>query len=474
MNKNKHKSKYLFVDLDGSLINTDLLFESFWSYFGKNNFATIRCAFILIVHGLEALKTFLYKNSLIDVRNLPYNQKVLDFIASWKRDNGGEVILISASENNFVNEISNYLNIFDDAYGTELKNLKGEEKLLKIKAISKDQKFDYIGNSRDDLVIWQQSFNQIIVNPKYWLKKKAQKHFLSNIFINERPSLARSLFRLIRIHQWSKNSLLFLPFLLGLAFSIDNFAALSIGFISFSLLASSFYIFNDLLDTQNDRLHQTKKFRPIASGELSFKLITVTFFVLFFTSFYLSMYLNLYFQSVLVVYGISNYLYSKHLKRIPVIDILALTFMYVVRIIAGAVIIMAPVSNWLITFSAFFFLFLSAAKRLIEIKKLPESNSKARGYLKTDERFISNIVYFSSLISILILCLYINSQQVLLTYSRSNVLWAIPFILFYWVVDTLFKLERGQVHDDPVTYALKNKNSYLSFILFCLVLFLAN
>ena len=116
---------------------------------------------------------------------------------------------------------------------------------------------------------------------------------------------------------------------------------------------------------------------------------------------------------------------------------------------------MAPVSNWLITFSAFFFLFLSAAKRLIEIKKLPESNSKARGYLKTDERFISNIVYFSSLISILILCLYINSQQVLLTYSRSNVLWAIPFILFYWVVDTLFKLERGQVHDDPVTYFKK-------------------
>jgi 4-hydroxybenzoate polyprenyltransferase len=175
----------------------------------------------------------------------------------------------------------------------------------------------------------------------------------------------------------------------------------------------------------------------------------------------------------LFVYALASFAYSKFLKKIPIMDIMTLSSLYLLRVVIGGALLDITISNWLLTFSVFFFLFLAALKRWIELKRLNAAALPGRGYSNLDTQFISNLSYFSGLISVLVICLYIDSQQALTLYNESKLLWLIPIILLYWILETLLKVNRNQVDDDPVKYALKSKTSYISFIGFIIILIFA-
>ena len=473
LTKESLPKRYLFVDLDGTLINTDLIFETFFSLFKKNILAPIFCFSKFLIGGIPSLKKFLFENSVISVANLPYNQDVLEYINSWKEKYQGEVILISASDHRLVQKVADYLEIFDAAYGTIDINLKSDNKLKKILEISGTHTFDYMGNSRDDLVIFKLSRKSFLVNPTRFLRKKAKNLSDSITIIANKRKLFFSFIKLIRLHQWVKNLLLFAPMILGKLYGLDQLPDLVLAFLCFSLMASSFYIFNDLLDIESDRQHAYKKSRPFAAGQISIQSGIIIFPSLIFASIFLSWNLSFNFQIILILYAISTFMYSQYFKRVPILDIFLLSYLYVLRIIAGVLIIDANISSWLITFSVFFFLFLASIKRYIEISKSSDKSLSSRGYVSNDKNFIFQLSSFAGLISVLVICLYIDSQQALEIYSSIYALWFIPFILMYWIVNILFNTHRGLVHDDPVVYVITDKKSYICLIIFLMVLFFA-
>ncbi len=465
----------LFVDLDKTLIKSDFLLESFVRYFSQNIFAPILCFGVLITKGKVGLKKFLSNKSQISIENLPYDQQVLDAIYQWKENfPQKKVILISATDQNIIEQIACHLKCFDAWYGTENENLKSEIKLKKIKDLTGDASFSYIGDSFADLVIWERAKKCYLVNPTKSLVKSVTKINDSiEIIVSKKSNLFSEIIKTIRVHQWVKNLLIFIPAILSLQPFVDLLGDLVSGFFAFSFIASAFYILNDLFDIENDRVHHSKKNRAFASGSLSINQGFFIFIFLIAAAILISISLPQAFQLLLLLYAVATFTYSKYLKKLVIFDILTLSALYLLRVITGGALVELTISNWLLTFSVFFFLFLASVKRWVELDKLNAEVVTGRGYQISDKSFIANLSYFSGLISILVICLYIESQQALTLYNQSKILWLTPIILLYWVLETLFKVERGQINEDPVKYALKSKTSYMALIGFIIIFLLS-
>lgn len=462
----------LFVDLDKSLIKSDYLLESFFYYFSQNIFAPFISLFVFLRKGKVGLKKFLYEKSNISVSNLPYNQCVLDAIQHWKKEHPNEkIFLISATYHKAIDSIAKHLNCFDDWHGTENENLNSEIKLKKIKDLTNNKNFTYIGDSFADLIIWKNAKKCILVNPSKGLLSEVKKINPSYTVIeNKDTNIFLEILKTIRVHQWVKNLLLFIPAILSFKVSIGSVENLLSGFFAFSFIASAFYILNDIFDIENDRNHHSKKYRSFASGSLSIFQGFYIFCVLIIVAVMISANLSLSFQLCLLLYAFSTFVYSKYLKKIPILDILTLSFLYLLRVITGGAIVGISISNWLLTFSVFFFLFLAAVKRWVELQRLNTEIILVRGYQISDIPFIRNLSYFSGLISVLVICLYIESKQAQIFYIESKLLWLIPVIMLYWILETLFKAERANIDDDLVKYALKSKTSYISLFGFIFIL----
>jgi len=456
----------LFVDLDKTLIKSDFLLESFVRYFSQNIFAPILCLGVLMTKGKVGLKKFLSNKSHITIENLPYNQQVLDVIYQWKENYPKEkVILISATHQDVIEQIACHLKCFDGWYGTDNENLKSEIKLKKIKDLTGGKSFTYIGDSFADLVIWENAKKCYLVNPtKNLLKAVTKINDSVEIIASKKSNLFLEIIKTIRVHQWVKNLLIFIPAILSLKPFVDLLGDLVSGFFAFSFIASAFYILNDFFDIENDRVHHSKKNRAFASGSLSINQGFFIFIFLIAAAILISISLPQAFQLLLLLYAVATFTYSKYLKKLVILDILTLSSLYLLRVIIGGALVEITISNWLLTFSVFFFLFLASVKRWVELNKLNAEVVTGRGYQISDKSFVTNLSYFSGLISILVVCLYIESQQALTLYSQSKMLWIIPIILLYWVLETLFKVERGQIDEDPVKYALKSKTSYISLV----------
>ncbi len=465
----------LFVDLDKTLIKSDILLELFVRYFSQNLFAPILCLRVLMTKGKLGLKKFLSNKSDISIENLPYNQQVLDVIHQWKENHPEEkVILISATHQDVIERIANHLKCFDGWYGTENENLKSEIKLKKINDLTEGRGFTYIGDSFADVVIWKNAEKCYLVNPSKGLLKAVTKINDSIEIIDSKNSnLLLEIIKTIRVHQWVKNLLIFIPAILSIKPFINLIGDLAIGFFAFSFVASAFYIFNDLFDIENDRVHNSKKNRAFASGSLSINQGFFIFIFLIIAAILISISLSQAFQLLLLLYAITTFTYSIYLKKLVIIDILTLSSLYLLRVLTGGALVEITISNWLLTFSVFFFLFLASVKRWVELNKLNTEVVSGRGYQISDKSFVTNLSYFSGLISILVICLYIESQQALTLYSQSKILWFIPIILLYWVLETLFKVERDKIDDDPVKYALKSKTSYTCLIGFIIIFLLS-
>ena len=470
-----HIRSNLIVDLDNSLIKSDYLLECFMNYFSKNIFAPLISFFVYLRGGKVGLKKFLHEQSDILIKNLPYNAEVIRFIYDWKKQHpNAKVYLISASYHDAVHDIAQFLNCFDGWFGTEDYNLKSEVKLKKIEELTHQETFTYIGDSVDDLVIWKNAEQCVLVNTSKRLTDKVLKiNSLIEVIKDQDANVFKEILKTIRVHQWAKNTLLFVPAVLALTTFFDSLVNLALGFIAFSFIASAFYILNDLFDIESDRNHHSKKNRSFASGSLSIFQGFGIFLCLILLAIQLASNLSQSFQICLLVYSISTFTYSKYLKKIPILDIFTLSFLFQWRVITGGVLAGISVSNWLLTFSGFFFLFLAAVKRWIELKQLKSNSIPGRGYGRSDLPFICQLSYFSGLISVLIICLYIESQQAQALYDSTRILWFIPVVLMYWILETLFKVERGQVDDDPVKYALTSKTSYVSLLVFISIMVVA-
>ncbi len=284
-----------------------------------------------------------------------------------------------------------------------------------------------------------------------------------------------NILKIIRPHQWVKNTLIFIPMLMSHQLSIDNFILTLNAFITFSLIASSIYVINDIADIESDKKHPFKRYRPLASGLINIIQCKMIIFFLLLTCTLILFTTNMNFFLVILAYFIISNLYTFYFKKFAFIDLLILSTLYTWRIIAGGSITEISVSIWLISFSIFFFISLAAVKRQIEFlnfRKINKAEIAGRGYKLKHENIVYKISIISSSISILVLIFYINSTQVLNLYSFPIIMWGICIIMLFWISRIILIAKKGKIKDDPIVFAIKDKISYLCLIFILCIIWL--
>ena len=451
----------LVVDLDGTLLRSDMLYESFWASFGRDWRSPFWSAATLL-KGRASLKRLLAEKSSIDAANLPYDPRVLDYIGQW-RENGGKTALVTASDQTFAHGVAEHLGIFDEVYGSNGQlNLKGENKAVFLEQRFGAGNFAYMGDSRTDIAVWKRAAKAVTVNAPAALRGKAERACADAEHLTTKPRSLVPYLAALRPHQWLKNLLVMLPLLTAHQFAAPAMVAALLAFACFSLVASSVYVLNDLVDLAADRAHPRKRNRPFASGAVPIAHGTWMAIGLITAGAVLAAFVGPLFLLVMAGYYVLTTAYSLHLKRKVVIDIFVLAGLYTVRLVAGGVATQTPLSVWLLAFSMFFFLSLASVKRQAElVDNQSRGNLKAsgRGYHVDDLPIISMIAIGSGYVSVLVMALYINSPIVARLYQTPEMLWGVCGVLLYWVTRTVMIAHRGEMHDDPVVFAIKDAGS---------------
>jgi len=463
----------LYVDLDGTFTKSDLLFESLVIAI-KNNPLNMFFCFFWLLKGKAYLKHQLSQRADIDTKLLPLNSEFYTFLLEEK-SKGRKIILATASNEKYAKRICNESDLFDSYISSDINsNLKGKAKLLLIQ--SKNEKFSYAGNSREDFIIFEKCEESYLVNPTQKAKKLAEQSPTSKTFDDSYVSKLAWI-KQLRVHQWLKNLLILVPLIVSGKFMDSDSIFLSVlGFISFSCLASATYIINDLLDLESDRSHIRKKNRPLAAGTISLINGKIAAIILFVLAFSIASTLSGLFNFVLILYLVLTLAYSLKVKQYIGIDVIALASLYTVRIIAGAVILDATMSFWLLSFSMFVFLSLAIIKRCAELKSLEKTTkvrTTGRDYHVEDYMVLMSIGTSSAMISILMFCFYVNSNVLADQYQQPTLLWLILPALCYWMMRMWIKTHRGEMHDDPIVFSLKDKGSIVTIGFMGLIALLA-
>ena len=467
----------IFVDLDGTLVSTDTLVESVL-LFMRSNPLNIFLLIVWLFKGKAQFKSNVVKNVKLKPELLPYNKEVIDYIKKEKKKDK-QIYLITASGQVIADSIADYIKIFDGAYGSSNNiNLSGKRKVAVIEKLTQGTSFDYIGNSSDDIPVWEKANRKILVNtPKRIENKISSQNKVLKLLQRKKTITFKTTIKAIRVHQWAKNVLLFLPILMAHQFyNLNSLVSTVWAFLSFSFCASSVYVLNDLLDLETDRKHP-KRNRPFASGNLSIIVGIVLLFILLFMGIAISVLkLSTTFLIILLFYMVVTTLYSLILKQILMIDVIVLGGLYTLRIAAGSVASMVEVSSWLLVFSMFFFLSLAFMKRyadLILIKKNKDESIAGRGYSIEDLDLVQKSGITSGFVAILVLALYVNSAHVMVLYKSPILIWLVLPVLLYWLMRMWAVTNRGEMNDDPIIYAVKDKMSYVSIIIIVVIMILA-
>lgn len=457
----------LVVDLDGTLLRSDMLFETFWSAFGRD-WRSPFLSVAALTGGRASLKRHLAVASTVETATLPYDPKVVAYVQEW-RASGGRTALVTASDRDFADAIAEHLGIFDEVHGSNGKlNLKGERKGQFLEERFGFKGFSYMGDAKADLPVWKRAAKAITVNAPAALRREAERVCESVEHLVTDAKSIKSYIRALRPHQWLKNTLVFLPMLAAHQLNSQTFLLSLFAFICFSLVASSVYVLNDLLDLAADRAHPRKRLRPFASGSIPIAHGTWMAAGLLILGAVLAISMSPSFLLAMVAYYLLTTAYSLHLKRRIVIDICVLAGLYTARIIAGGVATGLPLSVWLLAFSVFFFLSLAAVKRQAElIDSAERGNLKAsgRGYHVDDLPIISMIAIGAGYVSVLVMTLYVNSPAVVELYAHPEALWGVCAVLLYWITRTVMVAHRGHMHDDPVVYAAKDRISQMCLLI---------
>ncbi|MGC8775230.1 MAG: UbiA family prenyltransferase [Chlorobaculum sp.] len=471
-------NKPLVVDLDGTLLRSDMLIESVLAYSKKGIRPVFHLPFWLL-EGKAILKARLADRVDLSVEVLPYNTEVIDFIKQAKQEQR-QIVLATGTHKMFAEKIAEHLGLFDLVIATENGiNLSARSKRDCLIDQFGEKGFDYIGNSHDDVVVWNAADKTYLADPEPGVKKRmGQQGGVARVF-RTRQNALQTFFRALRPHQWLKNLLLFIPLiashqLANITLIVDALLA----FVLFSMTASSGYLINDLLDLECDRHHPRKRNRPLASGELPIFSGLISAPLLFLVSVSASLILlSAEFTISLVTYYLLSVAYSQYLKKIPLVDTIMLAGLYTVRILAGAFACSIVPTFWILAFSVFFFLSLAMLKRYAELLDLQAKGDTAktsgRGYYPSDIQIIASLGTASGYLSILVLALYIQDARTIAMYKTHELIWLACPILLFWISRMWMLTHRGQMHDDPVLFAIKDRTSLVTATLFAFVFFLA-
>lgn len=451
----------LVIDLDGTLVRTDLLYESFFAAatIGLNHHWLVLAA---LRRGKPNLKAFLAEASAVDYELLPYNQEVLSLVRAAKSE-GRRVYLATASDQKHAEGIAAYLGLFDGIFASDGKtNLSGEEKSQRLVDVFGDHRFDYIGNSHSDLLVWPHARKAYVVGDSASLIRRANSLGISIECVDDSKPSLRLWLKALRVHQYAKNALIFVPLLTAHAYSLFSLFSALLAFISFSLCASSVYLLNDLIDLRADRQHPSKQRRPFASGAIPLAHGVIAIPLLLVVGYVCAILTSLLFTAVLTGYFALTLAYSFTLKRRLMVDIVVLSTLYTTRVIAGAAAILVVPSEWLLAFSMFIFTCLALVKRYVELalridRELPDPSN--RNYRLIDLPIIGALAAASGFNAVTIFALYVSSPAVGGLYRHPGLLWLLCPILMYWLSRMVILAHRRVIDDDPIIFALRDRNS---------------
>lgn len=470
------KSVPLAVDLDGTLIRTDMMWESLVRLLRKNPLAALG-ALGLLVRGRAHFKQHLAARVRVAPDSVPYHEPFRDWLQTQQRD-GRTLVLATASDINMARPIADHVGLFADVMASDGKtNLRNAAKRVALTRRFGEHGFDYAGNSRDDLGVWPGAREAVVVNaPESLARRAAQVTRVGQTFCDDSSRL-RALGRAMRPHQWIKNLILFVPVLT--AHKLTDPVVLrqsALAFVVFCLAASSVYLWNDLLDLDADRHHATKRRRPFAAGDLPLPYGLLGAPLLLVAALGLSFLLSPAFALVTALYVFVSTSYSWRLKQIALLDVLFLAGLYTLRLVAGHVATGIAWSHWLLAFAMFIFLSLALMKRLQEIQAVREQAGhelKGRGYTAQHHPIVVTLGIASGVAAVVVLGLYVNSAQVVKLYHHPTLLLLVCPLLLVWIGRVWRLTYRGQMHDDPTAFAFKDWASYVIGALTLVVMWFA-
>lgn len=455
----------LVVDLDGTLIRTDLLIESFFAHVGPNP-ARIFTLAAVAWKGKSHFKADIARATAVDAAHLPYDPRILSLIEE-ARSQGRTVYLASASNERYVGEVAAHLGLFDGWFAsTESENLSSEVKARKLIEAFGERRFDYVGDSRADLAVWAAANKCIAVDPSPSLASAVKNAHPDAVLLKPSHNRWRNWLKLLRVHQWSKNALLFVAPLSAHLFDLRSLGATVLAAMAFSFASAAIYIINDLVDIDADRKHRSKRLRPLAAGTVSPVKAMQTAPALLAASLGLSLVVSPRLGLVLAGYLLLTTAYIFYLKGKLILDVIVLALLYTLRVIAGAIAVFTTPSEWILAFSMFIFTSLALTKRYVDLavridEGLPDPSN--RNYGKSDLGMIGALAAASGLNAVTIFALYISSDTVHRLYRHPDALLLICPVLMYWIARVLILADRRLMNDDPIVFALRDRNSLFAF-----------
>lgn len=452
----------LILDLDGTLLRTDTLVEAIVERLFSAPLQLFAALFSLL-GGRAALKARLAEISRLDVEALPVREDLLAY-AREQRDAGRPVYLVTAADQSFADAVAARFGVFTRAIGSDGKrNLKSKHKQAFLRE-TLPEGYVYAGDSSADLAVWKDADGIILAGASSSVKASAEKlgKPIEARFDNDKGSF-KVWRKALRLHQWSKNLLVFAPLILAGLFTDTNaIIAAIIAFFGLSLAASGTYLLNDLADLSSDRRHRTKHSRPFASGRAGLGLGLVLAPALILAGLVLAIVGGSWAGGLTVLaYLAVTLAYSFGLKRLALVDVILLATLFTLRLGLGAAVINADLSVWLFSFSMFFFFSLSMAKRHVEIAAgAPGETIRGRGYNTDDAPFSLALGVASAMAAIMILCLYIIEGAFPTgMYRAPELLLAMPVLIAGWTMRIWLLAHRGVLDDDPVSFAVRDKVS---------------
>jgi 4-hydroxybenzoate polyprenyltransferase/phosphoserine phosphatase len=467
----------LVVDLDGTLTPADSLFESLVRLVKRKPWTLFLLALALL-RGRARFKEWVATRQSLTPAQLPWREDLVDYLRAERRT-GRRIVLATAANRTLAANATQQFEFFDAIIGSDgANNLKGTRKLAAIREQIGEQ-FVYAGDSRADLPIWQASSGAILVNASQAVRAVVQGHVaIERDFRGPRRNW-RTWRRALRVHQWLKNALLGVPLLTAFSFlEVDKLVKLALAFGAFSLVASATYLVNDLWDLDSDRVHPRKRLRPLASGELPVANAVVAAFALLTCGFATAAIVSGGFAAMLLLYLVMTSAYSWMLKEYVLIDVIMLALLYTLRILAGGIAIGVIVSSWLLAFSVFMFLSLALVKRCSELMTLSDKlgtdgSARGRDYRVGDLRILWPLGVSAAMAAVVVFGLFLNAPETQQRYATPQLLWLVALGLVYWLARLWVKTSRGEMHDDPVVYAVRDRGSRFVFVAIIATLLLA-
>ena len=462
----------LCVDLDGTLIRSDTLLEMLVLLIKQQPLCLLLLP-VWLSAGKAHFKAEIARRVDLDVESIPYQEELVEWLRS-EHARGRTIVLVSGANKRTVEAVARYLGFFQETIASDdICNMTGATKAATL--TERYGQFDYIGDAPIDVAVWGAAREAMLSTRSGREARRLGKRIVfTRVFDSVTKSRFKLWLRALRLHQWVKNVLMFVPIVLAhQIFDLNKLSTLVIAFMAFNISASSVYVLNDLLDLAADRQHPRKKLRPFASGDLPISHGFVIWPVLVCAGFGLAFYASSAFALVLVGYYALTLAYSFDLKRRALVDVFSLASLYTLRIIAGAVAASVLLSPWLLGFSVFIFLSLAIVKRVAELHSVRErglSDIAGRGYHLDDLTMLEMLGVAAGYASVVVLSLYVSAPESRALYAHHQLLWLFAPLVLFWISRVWLLTHRGEMHDDPIVFALKDAPSRIVGLTALLVL----